>query len=232
MNILHSIQASAVDSNTEVTDLLRRFKILSVKLKHTPLQQWIDCELNGYVSGVDLPSYRAIKTGCFGDFWGMGMKGTAMPIPFSALPESYQDSYREVKLRESIAYFVDFIKSGQTEFMAGLPVEILPLLTNRVYQGMSCLRAWCHVPRAKIAAIVDSVKTRILNFTLEIEQADPNFEDSDPKSWLLAGEKANYFYSTIILGDVYSSSTITTNGGSVIGGNVNSGGDFTGRDKS
>jgi hypothetical protein len=57
------IQQAAFDSNTPVTNTLRKTKVACTKLSLTEFGNWVDLELNGYVAtpSEDLPNYRKLR---------------------------------------------------------------------------------------------------------------------------------------------------------------------------
>ena len=61
MTILRRIQEEAVDSEVQLTSLLRRCKILAVRLGSIDFKNWIDFELNGYNTERDVPEYRILS---------------------------------------------------------------------------------------------------------------------------------------------------------------------------
>jgi len=56
--VAEDIPKSAIDSNMDVTTLLRKCKILAVRLGSKEFDQWVDHELNGYGGSEELPEYR------------------------------------------------------------------------------------------------------------------------------------------------------------------------------
>ncbi|MBY0315621.1 MAG: hypothetical protein K2Q26_08885 [Bdellovibrionales bacterium] len=55
------LQREALSKNVGLTDLLRKAYFVARKLKVKELEDWVNHELNGYPSGVDLPPYRIIR---------------------------------------------------------------------------------------------------------------------------------------------------------------------------
>jgi hypothetical protein len=61
--LILQIQQAALDSNSSVTDALRKAKLASTKLGLTEFGSWVDRELNGYIGipAKDLPKYRLLS---------------------------------------------------------------------------------------------------------------------------------------------------------------------------
>src|SRR5258708_26555663 len=58
-DLVSEMQAKALDSDTEVTDLLRMAKVVAVKLNLDEFLLWIESELGGY-EDLEIPSYRVL----------------------------------------------------------------------------------------------------------------------------------------------------------------------------
>jgi len=56
MTLLRDIQEAAVDSTVNLTDLLRKCRVLAARLKHHEFATWVDREVNGYRDRKMLPS--------------------------------------------------------------------------------------------------------------------------------------------------------------------------------
>jgi AbiTii-like protein len=60
--LILQIQQATLDSNSSVTDALRKAKLACVKLDLVEFGNWVDLELNGYMdkSAAELPKYRKL----------------------------------------------------------------------------------------------------------------------------------------------------------------------------
>jgi hypothetical protein len=91
MGLLQDIRDGAVDSQSDLNNLLRRCQILSHTLKHQPFREWVEHELNGYPKGAELPPYRIDVGQPYGSSNNGYWKATNVQIPLSLLPEQYQE---------------------------------------------------------------------------------------------------------------------------------------------
>ncbi len=55
MSLLRDIQNSAIDANEPIGALLRKCKVLAVQLGSAEFKDWVENELNGYVSKGSIP---------------------------------------------------------------------------------------------------------------------------------------------------------------------------------
>lgn len=179
MALLHDIQSAATDSDTRLPDLLRKTRILARRLGSSPLEQWVRMELNGYGLDDDLPSYRVLHTQSRGTFAGIGMQSVKLPIPTEALPETgtWRAMATTVYLRESVAHYCETLASGGDTLGARWSTEAIGWVQHNleIYSGGLVLQsAWREVTRANIAATLDSVRSRILDFALDLEEQFPD----------------------------------------------------------
>ena len=64
---------------------------------------------------------------------------------------------------------------------------------------MSCVEAWTDISTAALVAILDTIKTRILDFVIEIEAENPKAGDSLPYEKLISEQRINNIYYKCIL---------------------------------
>ncbi|MFQ6537677.1 MULTISPECIES: hypothetical protein [Aphanothece] len=60
-SIVLQLQILATDKVNDISDLLRKALLVARKLGLVEFRQWIERELNGYDSHVDVPDYRRVR---------------------------------------------------------------------------------------------------------------------------------------------------------------------------
>lgn len=93
MSLLWEIQGAALDSNVDITDLLRKCMVLAARLKNKEFKEWVSHELKGYKEDGDLPDYRCIDVASYGDFFDIFGNGPYKNYPIPTLPLS--DEFRK-----------------------------------------------------------------------------------------------------------------------------------------
>ncbi len=174
MTLLEEIQNAATDSTSDLGSLLRKCKILAARLGHQPLEEWLIWESNGYPEDVPVPDYRTWPVEVKGHFsgpFGSGLRDA--PIPHVCLPKQVRDSYRNYKCRQSISTIETILRSGETTLQ--IPTGDLAVgLGTRVYQGQNCVQAWAEFGSSALLEVVNSVRNRLLDFTLALWKKQPN----------------------------------------------------------
>ena len=51
--------------------------------------------------------------------------------------------------------------------------DLVAHVGREIYEDMNCLSAWKEISRGALVAILDTVRTRVLDFVLELEAEDP-----------------------------------------------------------
>lgn len=68
MSLLRDIQDAAINSDIDISTVLRQCKVLAVRLGNDNFKKWVDQELNGYNKIDDLPDYRILTVQSKGHF--------------------------------------------------------------------------------------------------------------------------------------------------------------------
>lgn len=207
MSLLREIQADAIDANVDISIVLRKCKVLAARLGNKDFKLWVERELNGYTSKEDLPEYRILEVESHGNFLGIAWKANSVPIPPSSIPEKYRDIV-------TTAYFVDPISSYQwlirgkenasDVLSQPWPADLIGLVGSEIYEDMNCVNAWKVISRSTIAALLDTVRNRVLSFVLEIEAEAPDAGEAPPDARPIPEERVTQVFQTNVMGNVAS----------------------------
>lgn len=209
MSLLRDIQTTAVDSESDIATLLRKCKILAFRLGNNDFKRWVDQELNGYNDSSDLPEYRKLhveSVGYFSGPFGSGLRNA--PIPPSCLPVEFQEVVTHSYLMQPISAYTALInRTERSNARENWPTDMVALFGGDIYHNMHCMSAWKVIPYNSLAALVDTIKTRILNFSLEIENEAPNAGEAPLNAPPLPQEKVSQVFNTYISGNVQNVAT-------------------------
>lgn len=206
MSLLREIQNDAVNSDVKVFDLLRKCKILAYRLGNNDFKSWVDLELNGYSSDDLLPDYRILYVGSKGHFsgsFGSGLRNA--DIPTYGLPDFLQKECNRAIFMSPIATLEGFSANHQDgQLSQSWNPAILAKYGSNMYTGMHCIQAWKVIPVASVIGIIDTVKTKILNFVLEIEAINPEAGEAALNSNPIPQEKVSQIFNINISGNVHN----------------------------
>jgi len=156
------LQADALDPHVRVSDLLRKALVISKKLGISEIENWIQCELNGYAAGNEIPAYRKIRGAVkvWNPYHGW------QPLNFGDHEHGEALSTREIG--QPVSELDELKESGKS---GGLQVPFSQRITNALMENMDIpLQPSLHVPYTEIIGILDSVRNNLLQWALELEQ--------------------------------------------------------------
>jgi hypothetical protein len=178
VSLLREIQGGAADGSVPLSDLLRKTKILAARLNNARLTDWVEKELNGYAVSDDLPPYRRVGPsrviGDFSGFAGSGLRNVEIP------PVLVEDDDKEHlfhhRFVEGVAHYETLLRNASdgATFAVHWPGNALIKYGDRVYEGMSMMSAHQQVTHAAIAGMLDTVRNRLLDLSLELERENPD----------------------------------------------------------
>lgn len=209
MSLLGDIIKDAIDSNTDLPSLLRKCKVLAFRLDNQEFNNWTINELEGYKDKASIPQYRIIRAESYGNFENFAKRYTHLQIPLHIFTEDEQKYLEYSKISQSVSD-LDYLlkKSSEKEFQITWPPILTERYQNKIFSGFSCLSAWQAIPSNTIVGILDTVKTRVLSFALELEKINPDLgstNDSINPSQVL---QANQVINNNIYGNIGSLKTI------------------------
>lgn len=202
MSLLAEIQQECTRRDTDVSRLLRLCLQLAARLKHEPLKAWVLHELNGYQEGDDLPRYRVYPTRSRGFFAERYIGEFTLDIPMSVVKEPIRSRYSEARLNQPIRQYEELLEGDSTDsFQLPWPPELALHYGPKVSQ-IQCLRIWQELPRAALAGLIDTVKTRVLSMVLEIEAEYPSAGEIEGATPIPEGKVSQIFNTNIYGGQV------------------------------
>jgi hypothetical protein len=213
MSLLRQIQDAAIDSSVDLPTLLRKCKVLAARLGNEDFKQWIDNELSGYDRKEDLPEYRILNVnskGHFGGPFGSGLRNA--DIPLMCLPEDFRESLGHSYMMQPVAAMASLVASDKSgTLQEPWNPDLVAHFGNRIYERMVCMQAWKVIPASAIVAALDTVRTRVLNFVLEIEAQNPAAGEAMSNEKPVPQETVQHIFNTYITGDVQNLSSGSTN---------------------
>lgn len=178
MTLLEDIQQAAIDANSDLATLLRKCKLLAVRLGSQPLEDWLLWESNGYPENAPVPQYRVWPLMVKGDFVGpLGDIYNKLPVPHSCIPIEARKHYARYECRQSIAAIESLLVQIAKDDGRIPSVDVGDLAVSigtKVYRGYNCLAAWAECAPGNFVEVVNSVRNRILDFSLAVWKEAPS----------------------------------------------------------
>ncbi|HVZ93415.1 MAG TPA: hypothetical protein VG797_02790 [Phycisphaerales bacterium] len=171
IELLRKIQQAAVESSSDLGQIIRMCKVLAARLNSKPLDNWLLWESEGYPRDVDVPDYRILDLQITGHFsGGFGRELRNAPIPIACLPEQSQKALQKFHCRQSISSVQRLSEQSEGKPLT-VPLGDLSLaLGQNVYQGMNCIHAWGAISSTELEEISNAVRNKLLDFSIALEK--------------------------------------------------------------
>lgn len=181
MNLLHEIQEGATEDSVSLGSLLRKVKLLASRIGVKEIGLWAERELSGYESIDTLPPYRGpFNARVLGDAMGpYGRELRNFPIPPMALSEEYRDGLLfKLYFLQRVAELESLAAAKETLRSPWSPDTVMgfPILTEggiaKMDPTMAWVQIWREVPYPTIVGVLDAIRNRLLDFTMQIGEED------------------------------------------------------------
>lgn len=166
MGLVSELQIIASDTQSSPLDVLRKALVVSNKLRQHNLSDWISKELNGYGPEDKVPDYRSLIAQVMYNLTNgfIQIKGATLELA----PET------SIDLRKSIMEIEHICDSSSDDFVKLSPSKKqIDMFQNYAkQQNPNCIyELYLSVHIAQFKHILESCKTKILEWALELESA-------------------------------------------------------------
>jgi hypothetical protein len=117
-------------------------------LKAPLLRAWAEQELKGYDNPKDVPDYRVMNVGAYGNFAGFGgIRYQARPIPAAVLKPEHRWAATVYRLTEPVSAF-ESLSDTQGVLIYDWHSDMIALYQSSLLQGCFLMTAWQQVPKS------------------------------------------------------------------------------------
>lgn len=173
IDYINTIILELVEPQNQLKDTLLKVKILAFQLKNPKLKEWVENEINGY-QDKEIPKYREVASAIYGNLiQDRGFGGYASIksylLPVEALEFELRDKLMLLPLKQSVSNLEELIKKGN-DCKADLPYSVAQVFDKFLTNGYEVHTAWYSIGLNSLVGIVDSIKSNLLNFLLELAE--------------------------------------------------------------
>ena len=219
MQIIQELRNDIVDEKVTLSTTLRKAKVLAFQLKHDALKDWLDKELNGYKEDdPELPDYRKLNNvQSFGDFHELYFgRRTLMNfhIPSAQVPNFARDYANGFLVTDSVRAIESIVADTDNKMFRLLwDANVLAAVSDKIIPGFQCIHAWRALNVHQFVHVLETIRNRLLNFILELQELQPAITTSDDAIAHIPREQVNNIFQTIIHGDavITNANSITQN---------------------
>lgn len=173
MSLLQEIQEAATGSITPLVDLLRKCRILAARLKHEPLEVWVRLELNGYPQDAELPAYRKVPCDVLCSLINAAWRANSMVVPESVFPDKDRSNLTEVSLYQGVAELEELVNS-KGELAIAIDPAYAAHHFGKAFPQFNVTGAWRSISPVSLKGVVETIRSKVLDFALEIEAENPD----------------------------------------------------------
>lgn len=209
MSLVREIQKDAISDEVQLSSLLRKCLMLATRLDSEELRGWARSELNGYVDKADLPPYRVLTKQVRGTLSTRAESARDVPLLIYDLSDDIRELLTTALVFDPIASIERMTQTSGASVRLAIPAEIVLLISRRYPRGVGCINAYMLMAVNDLIGVLDTVRTRVLDFALEIERQYPATakDDSalalDPKT-----QHIGQLFLTLIMGENAGSMSI------------------------
>lgn len=198
MKLIDEIIELLSSSDRNLTDALVKTKIVLHKIGHKELIDWVNNELNGYPSEDQIPPYRVLPARVLANMTNISFQANAHPVPIMHLEDSYREILETAKMTESLSVLEKFSESDGGSLQRPIPMEANTLLGKSLTKGTYIQSAWSEIQLTGITSILTQVRSRLLDFLLELNEKFPSeLSDQEIKERAATTDAENLFNNAI-----------------------------------
>lgn len=184
-----------------IANALFKTKVLLHKLGEKELIQWVNSELNGYESNDDVPEYRIVPSRVMANLMNMAYSASNRELPIYHLDQELRKSLEQTRFGNSIAALENLANSESDSVQRPLPIALHAKLNEPLGNGYQVQEAWCEVTHSSLVQILTEVRSRLLDFILELSDKLPE-DASDTELKEMSGEiDAKSLFNNSVIGD-------------------------------
>lgn len=177
MGLLDEIRDGTISETTSLEEVLRRCVLLAHRLRYEPLKSWAERELSGYPILDEMPEYRTIRGFLQGDIVSGYNLLKNYPVPMGVFPEDQHENLTRVPLGHGIAELSAWARHEDALKLSPAFPSLEDWITGQIGQYQHCVSVWLSVSPSQVKDVLSQIRTRILDFVLELEGAIPEAND-------------------------------------------------------
>jgi hypothetical protein len=175
------IEEVADQKNHALSDVLLKAKVLAHRFRSRTFRQWVNSEIDGYDVNAPLPDYRVLRANLRGEFVGpFQSRVRNVPLSTSILESDAREILEKEPMRSSVAYIED-LTNQDGECGRSLDINVVDYLRQHGEQidDMILNHVQKLISKHALAALLTSVRSRLLEFLLELRDKYPELDKNE-----------------------------------------------------
>lgn len=185
----------------KLSDALIKTKVLLHKIGHKELVPWVNSELNGYPNRDSVPEYRVLPAEVLVNASNGAYQVASRHIPMGHLNKEQRMALETARMDQSLAVLEKFSEKDRGRLQAHIPMESYGLLEEGLGNQYRIESAWSEISPASVLQILIQVRSRLLDFVLELNDQFPSELDDDQVKERIGSVAAKNLFNSAIFGD-------------------------------
>jgi len=175
VSLIQEIQIALLDENARIEPILLKLRFLADRLGSDVLEEWVRHETNGYEQELVVPDYRTTSITYKGTFTNGYQTLNNVSVAPYLIKKHAGDQWVDYNIRDSLAVIETMISNSDDGNGFSIDTGNLKLLiADKIYDnGTTCIELVAHIDISAFVRIISAVRTKLLDFTLELEKRVP-----------------------------------------------------------
>lgn len=175
MSLIQDIQVALLEEDSKIQPILLKLRFLADRLGSDVLEEWVRHETNGYEENVETPEYRKTSITYKGTFTNGYQTLNNVSVAPYLIRKHAGDQWVDYNIRDSLAVIETMIStSGNGDGFSIDSGNLKLLIADKIYDnGTTCIELIAHIDISAFVRIISTVRTKLLDFTLELEKRVP-----------------------------------------------------------
>lgn len=177
MKIIEEIIDLLSSNEPNISTALLKTKVLLHRLGEKELLEWVNGELQGYENIDNLPEYRVLRLTVRGNVSNLAYRATNHTLPLMHIDKKIRKKLDTSYMTQSIAVIEEY--SNSDNLQVSIAPELYPYISQGLGNGYHVEAAWSNYSAGAMTQIITEVKSRLLEFVLELADKFPEELDSE-----------------------------------------------------
>jgi hypothetical protein len=198
LNEIINLLLSKDDSS--LSDALLKTKVFLHEIGKKELVDWVNHELNGYPDGATVPEYRKLHSEVRANVSNVAWRAECHPIPIGHLKPKMRENLDIAIITRPLSVIEDMASREGGWLRRSIPMEYNGLLSKGLSNNFKVESAWCQTPSHDFKGITTQVRSRLLDFLLELQSSIGDVADDVNLKEKVASFDATSLFNHAIFG--------------------------------
>lgn len=198
--LLDDIITALSDERESLSGILLKTKVFLHQIGKKDLAGWANHELNGYPDDASLPDYRRLPSHVKANVVSIAWRYSSHPLPTAHLPDDIKERFLSGTITKPISVIEDWCAKDTGSIQRPIPMELNGLLGEKLEDGVHVEQAWSETPLSDVKNILAQVRSRLLDFLLELKDTVGDVQKPEEVKDRVSGVDTSGMFQSAIFG--------------------------------